>query len=195
MSSAPAPLPSNEARGRLVLLFVGAVCIIGLLVLAIAFLWPSTSDGASTHSFDAGAASAFQPGSIHYFEDQHLYVVRRSDSSFIALYDWDSWAQFVYQAGEADKAHCRVRITEEQLVPNQGTLQLIRAAYPIEQGLENVVLRSGCEGSAFDPLGRHGFGPAYDLDRFPVYVATNGHVIVTLSQRQCPPEAPCLPYQ
>ena len=196
MTSASAPLQSNEVRGRVVLLLIPLAVMAGLLVLAVAFLWPSTADGVSMQTFDAGVAAGYEPGSIHHFEAQHLYLVRRNDSSFVALYDWDAWAQRRYQAGATETAQCRVQIMPEDDLAYRGDLQSIRSKYTQEQGIENVVLRSGCDGSSFDAIGRLGFGPAgADLDRFPVYIAPNGHVVVTLSQRTCQTWSPCLPYQ
>ncbi len=196
MTSASAPLATDVVRLRLGLFAVAFAATVTLLVLAAAFLWPSTADGVAMQTFDAGVAASYEPGSIHRFEAQHLYLVRRSDSSFVALYDWDAWAQRRYQDGATEMAQCRVQTMPEDDLAYRGDLQSIRSKYTREQGIENVVLRSGCDGSSFDAIGRLGFGPAgADLDRFPVYIAPNGHVVVTLSQRTCQTWSPCLPYQ
>ncbi len=194
MNQAYAPLAANEVRGRIALLVAGLVVLAGLIGLGLTFLWPSSTGPALSQSFDAGQAAGYAPASIHYFEEQHLYLVRRSDGSFVALYDWNARAQGQYQRGDEGKEACRVQVLSPDSPAYEGDLGAIRADYAPEPGLENVVLRSGCDGTSFDALGRHGFGPSPgDLDRFPLFIDSQGHVIVTLAQRQCQPLSPCLP--
>ena len=196
MSSVYGPLAANKARTRLVLLSLGALLIAAMIAAAVVFLWPLGVESGPRMAFDAGSESAFAPGSIRYLQPQHLYVVRRADGSFIALYDWDAWAQGRYKVGASYRETCRVQILPQSSIAYQGDLSAIHTRYGAEAGLEDIVLRSGCDGSSFDPLGRRATGPsAADLDRFPVSFDAARDVIVTLSQRECQALSPCLPYR
>ena len=98
----------------------------------------------------------------------------------------------MYARGDETKRSCRVEQMSGDETVHQGDLQAVLQANEPVDGLENVVLRSGCDGSVFDALGRRAFGPtATDLDRFPVALE-GGRVIVDLSRQLCRPGSPCL---
>ncbi len=152
----------------------------------------SITDATPVRDFDAGAVSNFAPASIHEFAGQHLLLVRLQDGSFVALHDWDAWAQYRYSVGDKAKAECRVHPLDHDSPIYPGVLSSI--LHPTA-GFEDTVMISGCDGSLFDVLGNRTFGPAAtNLDRFPVRTNGNGHVIVNLADQQCRPLSPCLSY-
>ena len=167
----------------------GVLAVLG----AVLVFWVSDSDDELGGRFDAGLQSEYAPGSIAYFEKQHVHLIRLTDGEFLALYDWDAWAQAQYRKGNVGMEQCRVGILPKDDAAYEGDLQAIRADYAPVEGLEDIVLRGGC-GIVFDPLGRRALGPApADLDRFKVSVDRAGHVIIDLAQRVCDVDSPCLP--
>ena len=165
------------------------LCII-VVVSGVFVFW--RTDGDDDLQFNAGAQSGYPPGSVTPFEEQHLILVRRSDGTFLALYDWDGWAQAQYSDGNTVMEACRVGILPKDSPAYEGDLVSIQNNYAPVEGLEDIVLRAGC-GNVFDPLGRRAFGPAPgDLDGFPVSVNDRGDVIINLDQRRCDPASPCL---
>lgn len=170
-----------------------ALLSVFVVVSGVIVFW--RTDGGDVLQFNAGAESGYPPGSVTPFEEEHLILIRQSDGTFIALYDWDAWAQGQYRQGNTDMEACRVGILPEDSPAYEGDLVAIQSNYAPVEGLEDVVLRAGC-GNVFDPLGRRAFGPAPgDLDRFPVSVNDSGDVIVNLEQRKCDPASPCLRYR
>jgi nitrite reductase/ring-hydroxylating ferredoxin subunit len=58
--------------------------VAGAFIVAAMFAWPAAQQ---SPMFTAGLADDFDPGSVTYFEDRHLFLVRMSDGDFVALSD------------------------------------------------------------------------------------------------------------
>lgn len=163
-----------------------------LIVIAAIFVFAiDDGDDLPEGRFNAGRQSEFSPGSITYFEAQHVYLVRQTDGTFVASYDWEAWAQILYRDGDEAKRGCRVEISDR----HESSLEYIWSIHGPVEGLEEIVLAQGCSGAYFDALGRRGFGPAYtDLERFQVIVSDRGDVIINFAERDCEAPSPCLPF-
>lgn len=88
MGSMPVASPSPPRRLRfprrglaLALLLVAALC---LLLVGVLFVAPSNE---RSPTFTAGSIEDFAPGSVTYFKDEHVFLARLKDGSFVALSD------------------------------------------------------------------------------------------------------------
>lgn len=163
-------------------LFIVPVLFLAVVACVLASAGCGKDSGKPSTTFDAGAVDDFTNVSITYFEEQHLFLVRLQDGSFIAHYDLDPRNQLLAQMGDTEKLGCRVAWYGDfsDRVPD----------YPAEPlnipGFEGGAFREGCGGSTFDALGRLVSGPSpSDLDPLPVSVE-DGQVIVRLADRPCP---------
>jgi hypothetical protein len=156
-----------------------SILIIGLVTIADIFV--------------AGPVDGFVPGTITYFQLEHVYVVRLMDGAFLALYDLGPRMQALYDENEDPTwLQCRALLVEQDA-------RLFTELGRPPSGFENVVLREPCHGATWDAAGTRLFGPATgDLDRFPIAVVGD-KLHIDVGARRCMnpvgPQAPCLPTQ
>ncbi len=154
-----------------------AAVIAGALVLTIAQREqsgsspaPGTAATAQSPVQDLGPEQDFPAGTLRYFRDLGLYLVRQADGSFLALYDLDPRQQVEKSGGG-----CRVRW--------EGGGDPAPAALPLDGRF-----RDPCLGSTFGTDGELLSGPASrGLDRYPVALQGD-HVYVDLSRLLPGPE-------
>lgn len=183
----------QRPQPKLGVLFLGLAAIFGFFAaVGLLLYFKPGSNSPAPDIFVAGPVSGFAPGSVSYFQTEHLYIVRLQDGAVIALYDLDPRMQALHEES-TDKAwlDCRALI-----VPDEVSLNSLGSP-PI--GFEDRVFREPCHGSTWDAAGRRLFGPTPgDLDRFPVRVVDDS-VHVDVGNRRCmnpvSAAAPCSPTQ
>ncbi len=152
----PAELPWLQPYYQRLRFVVGVSALFGALVVSVAavaffasFIWPSGV--APDTRFYAGQIEDFEVDQPVYFEQQQMFLVRRPDGTFLALY----------------------AINPHNL-PNECPLQwdTSRVWTDRETGARlDGVFYAPCHGEQFDITGRRLFGPSpRDLDRFPVII-------------------------
>jgi hypothetical protein len=193
-SVAPGEVRAQDAgreQPKLSGLFLGLAAILTFFgaVGLVLYLKPGSDSPAPATIFVAGPLTAFEPGSVTYFESEHLFIVRLMDGALLALYDLGPRMQALFlDSGDKDWLKCRA-----QLVADTTGLGSVPA------GFDDRVLREPCHGSTWDASGRRLFGPTPGhLDRFPVRVV-NDIVQVDVAERRCMNPvseiAPCSPTQ
>jgi hypothetical protein len=190
----PAAASAERGQPGLGVLFLGLAAILTFFAAVglVLYLKPG-GDSPAPDIFVAGPLEGFEPGSITYFESDHVYVVRLSDGALIALYDLGPDAQYSLRQGATEKSHCRAKLGDlPQVMAEQADLSL-------PAGFEKTGFNQLCDGGWWDALGRRLSGPITgDLDRFPVAVV-DGIVQVDVAHRRCmnpvAEAALCLPTQ
>lgn len=156
-----------------------ALAVIAIIAVVIAVVTPEDPTQAKGE-FVAGPVGDFDNASVTHFEDQHFYLVRLNDGSFIAHYEVDAREQLFAVTREAWHINCHVQWHPKrysELSPNR---------YLSVPGFEGGAFRSLCSGSSYDATGRFVSGPSPgDLDPLPV-TERGGQVVVKLADRPCP---------
>ena len=166
-----AEAPRKRRRfGCLGPLALAALVVVGL-VIGIGFLFNQGSGSVDTqHGYDAGAANGYQNASVVYAEQQHLYIVRLQDGTFIALYDKSSKQQEL-------RSDCRVAFDDAATPGAQPQLLGITGAFVEDCDGLHAVWRAD---------GEFAFGASYgNLDRYATSIDGAGHLIVDTSSRTC----------
>ncbi len=167
MAEAP---PKRRRFGCLAMIAVGAL-VVTALVVGIGFLFDQGSGSVdSQRGYDAGAASGYQNASVVYQEQQHLYIVRLQDGTFIALYDKSSKQQEL-------RGDCRVAFDDAATPGTMAQLPGITGAFVEDCDGLRAVWRAD---------GKFAFGAGYgNLDRYGTSIDAAGHLIVDTSSRTC----------
>ena len=180
-------------RVRVLVLGLGAILVFFSAVGLFLYLKPggSTPTREELPVFVAGPLEGFVPGTVSYFELEHVFVIRMMDAALLALYDLGPNAQALVEEGDPTALTCRI-----QFVADENGLTSFGQP---PRGFEDMVFWEPCEGNVWDAAGRHLSGPAEaDLDRFPVGVV-DGVVRVDVTNRRCMNEvsdrAPCISTQ
>lgn len=143
--------------------------------------------------FAAGPVGAFPPGTVAYFEEEHVYLVHFADGAFLALYDLSPATQARVTEGSDAVLECRAVLTEGDEVA------ALLGAEAGARGFASTGFIDACSGAVWDAEGMHVGGPMDGrLDRFPVAVI-NGIVRIDLADRRCQSEvgitSACIPTQ
>jgi hypothetical protein len=160
-----------SARGCLLRVAIGVAVLVAVVVaIGTIFNQGDNADQPST-GFVAGNVTAFAPASVNYFEQQHIFLTRLQDGTFIALYDRSSRQQ---ELGGT----CRVRYDETAGV---GTLA------PLPGLLGAFVEDCNAQARAVWRLdGTFAFGNGYgDLDRMNTSTSAQGDVTIDTQSRTC----------
>jgi hypothetical protein len=172
---------ADQAQPKLGVLFLGLTAILMFFgaVGLVLYLKPGGDSPTPATIFVAGPLTAFEPGSVTYFESEHLFIVRLMDGALLALYDLGPRMQM--GVGELP----------------QGQRRQPGAVLPA--GFEETGFNQLCDGGWWDATGKGLSGPINgDLDRFPVRVV-DGIVQVDVVERRCmnpvSDMAPCSPTQ
>jgi hypothetical protein len=183
---------TQRSQPKLSVLFLGLAAILTFFgaVGLVLYLKPG-GDVPAPGIFVAGPLEGFEPGSVTYFESEHVFVVRLNDGGLIALYDLGPKGQYWVSQGETEKAHCRAKLGD---LPS-GIRE--RPDLSLPAGFEKTGFNQLCDGGWWDAEGRGLSGPLNgDLDRFPVSVV-DGIVHVDVANRLClnpvSEAAPCSP--
>jgi hypothetical protein len=169
--------PETPRRGRNVggcalrFALAGVALFAIFIVLGLLFGDDDESSSGGTRAFNAGTAENYLRGEVSHLEQQHVFVVRLEDGSFIALYDKSPKQQ------EIDSG-CRVRWEDNA---NLGGVIGQLAGF-------NGAFAETCEGTrgVWRADGERAYGAGYgDLDRFPAQVDVNGDLLIDLSSRTC----------
>ncbi len=187
-------LQQAQARIRVMILGLGAILIFFGSVGLVLYLKPGGGTRVQEPVaivFVAGPIEGFEPGTVSYFEIEHLYIVRASDGRLLALYDLGPYTQALVSQGDESALECRAVFMDDE----GGLAQ--HGSPPV--GFETKVFQEPCQGSTWDAVGTRLFGPAVgDMDRFPLDIV-DGVVHVDVSNRRCmnpvSAQAPCLPTQ
>ena len=182
---------TQRSQAKLSVLFLGLAAILTFFgaVGLVLYLKPG-GDVPAPGIFVAGPLEGFEPGSVTYFESEHVFVVGLNDGTLIALYDLGPRMQsLLLSTGDEHWLDCRAESAEDSLD--------LTALGSVPAGFEDRVFREGCHGSTWDAVGTRLFGPTPgSLDRFPVSVV-DGIVHVDVANRLClnpvSEAAPCSP--
>ena len=182
-----------QPRVKVLVLGLGAILIFFSTVGLFLYLKPGGNAPLPEELpvFVAGPLDGFEPRTASYFELEHVFVVRMSGGSLLALYDLGPASQADVSRGDESALECRIQYVEDE----NGLTSL---ADP-PRGFEAMLFWDPCQGNTWDAAGKHLAGPAgEDLDRFPLRVV-DGIVRVDVTNRRCmsevSPAAPCIPTQ
>jgi hypothetical protein len=190
------PTITERIQSRAMLVFGGAVAVFFVVVGLILYFKPysdAPSEGqAALDIFAAGPPDTFATGTVTYFEEEHLLLVRHRDGAFLALYDLGPGAQ-ARVASDQSALACRVVIRQDEKMASW-----LESEAPID-GFSDTGFYDPCDDVAWDAYGRRVWGePSGDLDRFPVQTIAD-IVRIHLGDRRCmnetKAEASCIPTQ
>jgi hypothetical protein len=188
--------PPARVHLGLVAVVVGLIVAFFAVVGLVLYFQPgSSSEPVGVPSLDvfaAGPTKEFVPGTVTYFEKEHVYLVRFSDGAFLALYDLASTTQAEVAAGDLSKLDCRVKLVEGDEVEKRPGVT------PAGRGLGTTGFVDPCSDATWDAEGvsMDTTVPA-SLDRFPVAVIDD-IVRIQLAERRCMSQtssAACIPTQ
>jgi len=172
----------------MIVLFFG---VVGLVLYFKPFADSPPSGKPELDVFAAGPVETFAPGTITYFQKEHVYLVHFSDGAFLALYDLSPATQTLVRETAPSKIECRVGLAQGDdvaghLGPDIGA-----------RGFATTGFVDACTGAVWDAEGMHAGGPVDGrLDRFPVAVI-NDIVRIDLGDRRCLDDVavpnPCIP--
>ena len=175
MSAFPGPLQPkrthSRARGCL-LWFIGVSAAIIVLIIGIGF---ASSGGSRANTpgptYDAGPASEYPLANVVPIPDQHLFLTRLQDGSYVALYDKSSRQQ---------ELHGDCRVTWDPTAPTGSAKQLPGFTGAFVEDCES-------EGrTVWLADGTFAFGSGYgNLDRYETHVDASGNLVVDLASRTC----------
>jgi hypothetical protein len=172
MSTDAAPATERRFRAGGCLLRVGiAAAILTGIVVAIGTIF-NEGDNADqpVHGFIAGKVDALPPGSVNYFEQQHLFLTNVPGVGFVALYDRSSRQQEL-------NGDCRVHYEDTAGIGTLAPLPGTTGALVEDCNNARAVWRVD---------GMFAFGNSYgDLDHFDVQADAQGEVIVDTESRSC----------
>ncbi len=166
----PAPGRRFNVSGCLVRAGVAIIVLVGVVVAIGTIFNEGDNADQPVQGFVAGTAAALPPGSVNYFEQEHIFLTHLPNGQFVALYDRSSRQQEL-------NGTCRIRYDETSgigtLAPIPGTI----GAFVEECNNARAVWRVD---------GKFSFGSSYgDLDRFGVRTDAQGRVIVDTASRTC----------
>jgi hypothetical protein len=167
--------------------------VVGLTLYFKPFADSAPSGKPELDVFAAGPVEEFRPGTVAYFEHEHVYLVRFEDGAFLALYDLSPATQAQVNEKDVTKLACRAVLTEgDAVTPHLGSDIGAR-------GFATTGFVDACSGAVWDAEGMHVGG--YEdggLERFPVAVL-NDIVRIDLGDRRCENDvtalSPCIPTQ
>lgn len=166
----PAPGRRFSVSGCLLRVGIAIVVLVGVVVAIGTIFNQGDNADQPVQGFVAGTAPALPPGSVNYFEQEHIFLTHLPNGQFVALYDRSSRQQELH-------GDCRVRYDETAGI---GTLEPIpgtTGAFVEECNNARAVWRID---------GQFSFGNSYgDLDRFDVRTDAQGRVIVDTTSRTC----------
>jgi hypothetical protein len=177
--SSPAPSPPGLPRPPVALGCFGilaAILVVGLgLGLLVVFLESGSDDG----HVRLDVLEAYAPGSVTRFAESGFYLVRLAGGDLLALSDLDA-------ANRArTDGRCRVG-TIGPADPEQPAL-MARYAASFSPSAEGTAFffREDCLAAVYDVSGLRLDGPGRNLDRHPVEIDDEGHVVVNVARRTC----------
>ncbi|MEO8539271.1 MAG: hypothetical protein ABI577_05980 [bacterium] len=158
--------------------FLAAAAMVVLILFglfAITFLESGANDG----KVRLDVSEAYAEGSIEFVGAENFFIVRLRDGTFVALADLD-------QANRANQAQrCRVNLADIS-DPSLGVSALaLSAAMTADARGASTILRETCNGAIYDISGARLNGDGANLDRYPISLADDGHLLVDKSARQC----------
>lgn len=171
----------------------GAIAFIVAVGLVMYFKPGSTNEPKGEPALDffgVGPVEDFLPGSMTFFENENIFLVRLEDGGVFALYDLAPHIQARVAAGDLEAIECRAVMRSDDEMAGW----LAQAGPP--SGFEDRGIWEECSGVAWDATGRQVHGPeSGNLDRFTVAIV-DGIMRVDLSDRVCAnpirPESPCI---
>ena len=151
------------------------VAIVGFLVFAVIFL----ESGADTGTVRLDVPEAYAEGSVEFVGAKNFFLVRLRDGSFLALSDLDA-------ANRANQAQrCRVQLTPVTAASLGVTAEQLRSQMSPAASGANAVLAESCNGAIYDIAGTLLGAEGPNLDRHPVRVGDDGHLVVETRTREC----------
>lgn len=148
-----------------------AIVVLTAIVVAIGTIF-NEGDNADqpVRGFVAGTADALPPGSVNYFEQEHIFLTHLPDGQFVALYDRSPRQQEL-------NGTCRIHYEETAGIGTLAPIAGTTGAFVEDCDNARAVWRVD---------GKRSFGNSYgDLDRLDVRTDAQGRVIVDTESRTC----------
>ncbi len=159
-----------NARGCILRVGIAVVALTGLVVIIGTIFNEGDNADQPQQGFVAGTAAALPPGSVNYFEQEHIFLTHLPDGAFVALYDRSSRQQEL-------NGDCRIQYQETAGI---GTLA------PIAGTIGALVEECNNARAVWRVDGKFSFGNGYgDLDRLDVHVDAQDRVLVDTESRTC----------
>jgi len=156
--------------GCLLRISIAIIIAIGTVVAIGTIFDQGDNADQPVHGFVAGNADALPPGSVNYFEQQHIFLTHLPSGEFIALYDRSSRQQEL-------NGDCRVHYEDAAGLGTLDPLPGVQGALVEDCNNARAVWRAD---------GKFAFGNGYgDLDRLNTRVDAQGQVIVDTESRSC----------
>ena len=163
-------------------MFLGCFLAVAALVAVIlfgAFAVKFLESGANDGKVRLNVPDAYAIGSVEFIGSNNFFIVRLRDASFLALSDLDA-------ANRANQARrCRVGLADVA-DPSLGVAaEVLEAKMTGAATGARAVFRETCNGAIYDIAGARLTGDGSNLDRYPISIAADGHLVVDTSRRQC----------
>lgn len=159
-----------QIRGCLLRVAIVAAALAAIVVVIGTIFDQGDSADQPVQGIDAGPAGGYPAPSVNYLEQDHVFITRLQDGTFIALYDKSTRQQEL-------KGDCRVRFDETQSIPNLEPLPGLPGAFV--EDCNNTLVKWRADG-------KFAFGNGYgDLDRFATNINKDGRLIIDTSSRTC----------
>lgn len=168
------PAPERRPQRRIGCLARIAIAVAAAvaLVVAIGMIFDQGDDASQpSRGFNASAAANYERADVNYVPTEHIFITRRQDGEFIALYDLSARQQEL--GGD-----CRVVWDD---AAQTGTLEQL-------PGFTGALVEQCDDGArtVWRADGAFAFGAGYgSLDRFPITVRDDGTLFVDTRTRTC----------
>jgi hypothetical protein len=168
--AATAPKTGTGRAGCLLRAGVAILVAIGIVVAIGTVFNEGDNADQPVHGFVAGKADALPPGSVNYFEQQHIFLTHLPDGEYIALYDRSTRQQEL-------NGDCRVHYEDTAGIGTLDPLPGVRGALVEDCNNARSVWRVD---------GEFAFGNGYgDLDRLNTRIDAQGQIVVDTDSRSC----------
>jgi len=159
-----------NAGGCLLRAGIAIVVLTGIVIAIGTFFNEGDNADQPMHGFVAGTVAALPPGSVNYFEQEHIFLTHLPAGEFVALYDRSPRQQEL-------NGDCRIRYEETAGIGTLAPIAGTTGAFVEECNNARAVWRVD---------GKRSFGNSYgDLDRLDAHTDAQGRVIVDTESRTC----------
>ncbi len=170
-----------EAPGRppLLVAFGGVAMVILLVVFGVGACIVFLESGADSGEVAVGQAGAFSPGTVEYYSERNLFIVRLRDGSFHVVSDLDA-------ANRAnDQRRCRVRLVAGNDPAVAERMDRLGARLTPVAAATTVVFTEDCNGAIYDITGVRLDVDGPNLDTYPSHIDERSQLVADLSRRTC----------
>jgi hypothetical protein len=158
--------------------FLAIAAVLAVLFFG-AFAVKFFESGANDGKVRMNVPDAYAIGSVEFVGANNFFLVRLTDATFLALSDLDA-------ANRANQARrCRVALTDVADSSLGVETALLEAKMTAGATGARAVFRETCNGAIYDIAGARLAGDGPNLDRYPMTIGADGHLVVDTSKREC----------